>query len=131
MHRVAAAALCALSLATFACGSKPDWGPLAVVDDGFGPDALASGTLRIDPDCVYLESPSARYLLVWPSDRTSWNEPEDSISFQSRDGVVTLDGGQHVSLGGGEGPAGLPPWLASPRPACAGTLWFVQDVVAD
>lgn len=128
-REVTAAALCALALVTSACVSERGWGPLAVVENGFGPDALAEGTLRVDPECVNLERGDRHWLLVWPSDRTTWNEPDNSIEFRRRDSsVVTVRDGQYISVGGGEGPVGLP-WLASPRPGCAGIQWFVSDVV--
>jgi hypothetical protein len=83
-------------------------------------------------------------LLVWPSDRTTWDATTGEVSFRRPDGHITsVRNGQDVVLGGGgsseaeDGPSdeewiGQLDWLASPAPDCmVETRWLVSDVHAD
>jgi len=62
---------------------------------------LATGAIRITEDCVTLSVGDASFLIVWPSDRTSWNASRRSVIFANRDAFVEVVDGQRVGLGGG------------------------------
>ncbi|MDE0231237.1 MAG: hypothetical protein OXN93_03040 [bacterium] len=66
---------------------------------GGGNDALVSGTVIIEGDCIYLHDPriDSRYPVVWPH-RTSWNPAESAIKLP--DGTL-VHHGDEVSGGGG------------------------------
>jgi hypothetical protein len=123
---------------TEAAASPTDvWGPLAVAEpvDGIG-EALATGMLRINDDCVLIElGAGATALLVWPADRTEWNSTESAVTLRNLDGSqVTLGDGDRVALGGGgdsvqEG-LGDVEWVAPPAAACQfDARWFVGEYV--
>lgn len=121
----------ALAMGACALTAESGWGPLAVVDDRRGPDALAEGTLQVDPTCVYLDVRGRRLLLVWPDDRTRWEPATGDISFVRNNGeTVTVSPGQFIAVGGGEEhvQAG---WLATPNPGCPDAHWLVSDVIDD
>ena len=125
-------------------GGPADWGPLAVMHAAGGMDALSTGTLRITATCVLLETAGGESeLLVWPADRTRWDDASASVVFTESDGTETaLRDGQLVSLGGGgdstlEGGISGEEWVASidwvaaPDPSCPmETRWFVSAVAS-
>jgi len=125
-------------------GGPDDWGPLAVMQASGGADALNMGTLRITAACVLLETAGGESeLLVWPADRTRWDDASASVVFSLSDGSeTTLRNGQLVSLGGGgdstrEGGVSADEWAASiawvapPDSSCPmETRWFVSAVVS-
>lgn len=117
------------------------WGPLAVDDSQEGGEALIHGTLRIDDECVLLEEQGIEVLLVWPADRTRWNEAARTIIVMNRDGVEnTIGDGSRVVMGGGgssveEGGLRSDRWIASvdwvarPSGECLRDVrWFVAQV---
>jgi len=124
---------------------RPDslWGPLAVVSGGEGSDdALIFGTIHVGDGCVLLNEQGDDVLLVWPSDKTSWNPATEVVSFDTRRGTtLELHEGDTVSLGGGgtsvaEGGLSAAEFLASvdwvsePDPSCVPEIrWFVGDVI--
>jgi len=120
-------------------------GPLAVMEMSGGMDALNTGVLRITDRCVLLETAGGESeLLVWPADRTRWDDATRTIRFTNPPAgdEFTLQDGQSVSLGGGgdgtdEG--GVTPaewvasidWVAAPDPSCPMDIrWYVSSVVA-
>lgn len=119
------------------------WGPLAVVPGGgSGNEALIIGTLRVTDDCVFVEERGDDVLLVWPADRTTWNDEEKSIEFlQSSGESIHLAHGDQVRISGGgssvdEGGLEADDWLASiqwtsepPGPCVKDTRWFVGDLL--
>ena len=116
------------------------WGPLAVDDSQEGGEALIHGTLRVNDDCVLLEERGVEVLLVWPADRTRWNEAARTITVRSRGVEITIgDGNRLVVVGGGSsaGEGGLPSdrwidsmdWVARPSDECLRDVrWFVAQV---
>lgn len=122
----------------------PDWGPLAVVAGGGGPDATTGpGTLSIGADCVTFRSDGASDLdtLVWGSDRTSWNPKDRRIVFEHHiNGITRLSDGDRVAFGGMEleqdlleASEGLSAWLEAswvrpPDPSCPEAMWLVGEV---
>jgi hypothetical protein len=125
-------------------GDAGDWGPLAVMNMNGGMDALNTGVLRITGNCVVLETAGGESeLLVWPADRTRWDEASASIVFTDPEGTeATLHNGELVSLGGGgdsTSEGGVPieewvasvDWVAAPDASCPMEIrWFVSSVVA-
>ncbi|HET6381151.1 MAG TPA: hypothetical protein VFH63_09015 [candidate division Zixibacteria bacterium] len=119
-----------------ACGTS-ETGPLALVD-ATGDMARNEGTVVITDACIFLERGGERGLLVWPADRTRWNEGDRTISFSTLDGAeVTVESGQQVVLAGGGAGAGEDgedwtetiQWARRPAPECAADgAWFVTDV---
>ncbi len=110
------------------------WGPLTVVEST-GDDARAEGVLRIRADCAYLESDDGPSLLVWPADRTTWNAVDNSLSFTSESGTMTLSDGKQVVLAGswfGADRDGEIDWIAAPHAECPAVInrWQVSDVSA-
>ena len=98
--------------------------------------------LVIGDGCVILDERGDDALLVWPSDRTSWNAETGDVTFESTSGeIVELVDGDTVSFGGGgtsEQEGGLPPdeflasidWVSEPAISCVtDTRWFVGDYV--
>jgi len=146
---------CALSLASTACGSDTegssvrsgpasdeaaDYGPLAVVDGTDGREARIEGDLVITDECVFLEHPGTgeRTLLIWPRERTRWND--GVISFDSpRTGSRELASGDRVAFGGGgsseaedggsfEEWAARISWVQAPNDACSSrSRWSIGD----
>lgn len=121
------------------------WGPLAVMEMSGGMDALNAGVLRISDRCVVLETAGGELdLLVWPADRTRWDEATGTIHFTNPPfgPEFVLHHGQSVSFGGGgdstaEGGvsgaewAASVDWVAAPDPSCPMEIrWFVGEVVA-
>jgi hypothetical protein len=107
------------------------WGPLAVIPPQDGTDSARNeGTLRITDTCVYLERADGVELLFWPADRTTWDAPSRTITFENFDGrMVTVADGDEVVLGGGgdsEAESGVSDdawvermeWVAPPDPSC-------------
>lgn len=65
------------------------WGSLAVVSGGDGSDAaLIAGTIPVGGGCVLLDEQGSDVLLVWPSDRTSWDPVNEVVSFESLQGTT-------------------------------------------
>jgi len=120
------------------------WGPLAVVRPfDSGAEALRVGTLRITRTCTYLEQPSRHVLVVWPSDRTTWDDRGHVIVFRNSDGTeLRLGDGMRVELGGGGSAVeeGGPPgdawiqqvlWVNAPQASCPlDDRWIVGDHVS-
>lgn len=121
------------------------WGPLAAMDMDGGMDALTVGVLHITDRCVLLETAGGQSeLLVWPADRTRWDESTRTIQFTNPPfgPEFTLGDGQQLSLGGGgdgtdEG--GISPaewvasidWVSAPDRSCPMDVrWFVSSVAA-
>ncbi|GBE24647.1 hypothetical protein BMS3Bbin02_00922 [bacterium BMS3Bbin02] len=130
------------TLAPVEVGDGSQWGPLAVVRGGGGDEALIEGTIEITDECVFLDERGELVLLVWPSDRTEWDESSASIRFSDFDGsTTTFVDGQTVRLGGGgssveEGGLGAEEWVNSiewmsvPLLSCVtDTRWSVSSVV--
>lgn len=126
-------------------GEPQPWGPLAVMEMSGGMDALTTGVLRVTDRCVLLETAGGESeLLVWPADRTRWDEATGTIRFTNPPvgDEFTLRDGQPVSFGGGgdstaEGGvsgaewAASVDWIAAPDPSCPMEIrWFVSSVVA-
>jgi hypothetical protein len=124
-------------------GAATEWGPLAVVPNTGGAEALTAGTLRITELCVWLETAGDEAeLLVWPADRTRWDPAMGSIGFANSNGIeVTLRDAEPVWFSGGgdstaesgvsgeDWAAGLE-WVAPPDPSCPMDVrWFVNEVV--
>jgi hypothetical protein len=128
-----------------ALASEPavSWGPLTVQ----GPpelnmDAAISGRLRITNACVFLIAPpDDEILLVWPAERTSWDEQLRTITVINHDeSVVTLRDGMSIRLGGGgfsdaESDLTMVEWLqqrrvGAPDAQCIPSeAWIVADVI--
>jgi hypothetical protein len=118
------------------------WGPLAVVEEVQGADGLASGTLRIERECVFLSVPDEEMmLLIWPADITVWDRPNSGILFQPGDAEThLLQDGLRVALGGGDfrsdygnGASWIDSvsWVARPDDSCPMEFaWWVNAVVA-
>jgi len=121
------------------------WGPVAVMEMSGGMDALTTGVLRITDRCVVLETAGGESeLLVWPADRTRWDEATRTIRFTNPPfgPEFTLQDSQSVSLGGGgdgTDESGVTPaewvasidWVAAPDPSCPMQIrWSVSEVVA-
>jgi hypothetical protein len=125
-------------------GASRAWGPLAVVSQTGGDEALNTGTLRITETCVVLETAGGESeLLVWPADRTRWDASAGTIGFTNADGIgLSLHDRQLVSLGGGgdgtaeSGVSGEEwmarvDWVAPPDLSCPLEIrWWVNDVVS-
>ena len=98
--------------------SSTDWGPLAVIDGGPNPeDALVGGVLAIDEDCVVVGVPGHDEVtaLAWPSETTTWNDGDSTISYETGTGEVVLSDGDEVSFGGGFKDVD---WIVEPRDSC-------------
>lgn len=107
------------------------WGPLAVVGPQDGSDgAQTLGTLIITETCVGLLTRSGETLLVWPSNRTTWEAGSKAVMFTNVDGATTrVRDGHRVSVGGSgdsngdsgttsaEWVAGIP-WIQAPDASC-------------
>lgn len=126
-------------------GGSGGWGPLAVMEMSGGMDALTTGVLRITDRCVTLETAGGESeLLVWPADRTRWDQATRTIHFTNPPAGpdFVLRDGQSVSFGGGgdsaaEGGgssaewAASVDWVAAPDPACPMDIrWYVSAVSA-
>lgn len=125
-------------------GGPQSWGTLAVLPSTGGAQALNTGVLRVTDPCVLLETAGGESeLLVWPADRTRWDEASGTIRFTNPDGSeFTLHDGQPVSFGGGgdstaEGGvsgadwAASADWVAAPDPSCPMEIrWYVGGVEA-
>jgi len=133
-----------LSADASAAPEADDWGPLAVVAGGGGPDATTGpGTLSISADCVTFQGDGATGAdtLVWGSDRTSWRPKNQRIVFEHHQhGTTRLSDGDRVSFGGMaleqdllEASEGLSVWLEEswvqpPDPSCPEAMWLVGEV---
>lgn len=128
-------------------GASPDggaaWGPLAVVEQAAGAEALISGTLQIEERCVLLDERGEAVLLVWPSTTTTWDSSTATVTFATPDGQrVALRDGDTVTFSGGgssvaEGDVSAEEFLAStewvqaPSPGCVtGSRWSIGDLVS-
>lgn len=121
--------------ALVACGSTPDWGPLAVESPQDGSSAgLEAGTLRITGDCAQLLTAEGIVVtLVWRSDRVRWDAASRSVVHTNAKGPkVRLKDGDAAVVGGGQIESGAVSgidWVSSPRAMCdTGEWWGVDDV---
>jgi len=131
-------AIVALTMSISACGwvTGGPWGPLAVEGpiDGGATAALGGGELEIGDACVRIEGRDA--LLVWPSDRTSWDADSQTILFEDADngrGQMELTNGTRVALGGAGsrdfGPRREVDWVNPPSEECrADVRYYIHDV---
>ena len=104
---------------------ESDWGPLAVVENTGGMEALAEGIVRIDRDCVWIGR--RPILLVWDTDRTRW-EPPGRILFERTDGeIVVIENGRWFSMGGGYIQSTFE-WVNPPNAGCPESHFLVSDV---
>lgn len=118
------------------------WGPLAVVAETAGREARTRGTLRLSEVCAIMEDPDGtQVLLVWPGDRTIWDEVSRTITVRSLGGVPVLvaDGSVLTFTGGGSSidEDGLPvdawleslDWQARPDGSCPmESRWLVGEI---
>ena len=119
------------------------WGPLAVERSGVGMDAAISGRLEITDECVVLIAvPDFEILLVWPADRTTWDDELRTVTFIDEDAsVFTLRDGMSVRFGGGgfseaESDISTAEWLENwtwvnePDTSCIGSeAWLIDNVM--
>jgi hypothetical protein len=132
---------CSSSDPTPTVASEDAWGALAVFGGPpSGAEALASGKLVIEENCVVLVSgtDSSRSLVVWPSEGTTWNPGSRTITYTDGERSIELADGDSFSVGGGgdnpeegglsavEWAASLDGWVAKPEQACRRSvdLWF-------
>jgi hypothetical protein len=102
------------------------WGPLAVVENAGGMEALTEGIVRIDQDCAYLDHGPEKTLLVWPANRTRW-QPPGSIVFERLDGErLVIENGHQYAFGGGSKP--VVDWVNKPNLSCPEAPWLISDV---
>lgn len=82
---------------------EDSWRPLAVdPPQDITTAALSEGVMvRITDECVWKVEADERILLVWPADRTAWDEEARTITFEGSDGTVTIADGDRVDMGGG------------------------------
>jgi hypothetical protein len=134
---------CSSSDSTPAVSSEHAWGAMAVFDGPpSGNEALSTGTLRIEENCVVLISgtDNSRSLVVWPSEGTTWNPDSRTITYTDGETSIELADGDYFSVGGGgdnpeeggqsaaEWAASLDGWVSKPEPACLSSVdswWFV------
>lgn len=117
------------------------WGPLAVQAPREGTmDALARGTLRIGDQCVFLQTPAGKTLIVWPADRTRWDEDRAGVVFDDADAdTVRLADGDRVTSTGGFDQGGTPSeewvpvdWVSPPGQACETDVrWILGGINRD
>ena len=134
MTRVTFGVVAVVGFAVAACGLLPgtDWGPLAVVRDEVGPDALATGVLTIEGPCVHLVTGDRRLLLLWPESPTAWHPDIGEISFERANGTsVSVRDGTRLSAGGGETGVAGHDWVAEPDASCGDASWLVSDVMPE
>lgn len=120
------------------------WGPLAVErSQGVIMHAGIGGRLRIEETCVVLIAPpEAEILIVWPSDRTAWDNIAGTITFANTDGSrMTLRDGMSLRFSGGgfaeaesdisiEEWLDLRTWVNPPAESCMpAEAWVLGDVV--
>jgi hypothetical protein len=86
---------------------EAEWGPLAVVEDAGGMEALTEGIVRIDRECVYVDHGPEKTLLVWDKDRTRWEPPGRILSERFDGEVVVIENGHRFSIGGRRRPVNL------------------------
>ena len=105
-------------------------------------DAALHGRLSITEACVLLIAPpDDAILLVWPADRTSWDDEQRTIAFVNQDGSeLSLRDGMSLRLGGGGWSEGesdltavewLDQWTLVSRPdaqCIAPEAWIVAGV---
>jgi hypothetical protein len=102
------------------------WGPLAVVENAGGMEALREGIVRIDQKCVYIDHGHEKSLLVWPERRTQW-VPPGGILFERSDGKqLAIENGRRYEFGGGSHP--VVDCVNQPDPTCPKGQWLVSDV---
>lgn len=95
MRRPLALALVAAAAAVLT-GCVPSSGPLAMQPQAEAwHDALLTGTLRIDDDCVWIETPDATYIPVFPVGEARMEAGQLVYGHVWRDG-------DRIEIGGGE-----------------------------
>lgn len=117
------------------------WGPLAVQAPQEGTmDALARGTLRIGEQCVFLQTPAGKSLVVWPADRTTWDGDSAVVVFEDADaGTVRLADGDRAASTGGFDQGGTPSeewlpvdWVSPPAQTCETNVrWILGGIRKD
>lgn len=102
-------------------------------------EAAISGRLSITDDCVFLVPlDGTDVLLVWPSDRTTWDKLNRTITFVNADGSsIEVRDGMPIRVGGGgfsEAEADISTeewldqrsWVSAPDDACVvGEAWVI------
>lgn len=123
---------------------EESWGPLAVEPpEAVTETALLDGaTVRITDECVFMADDNEkdeRTLLVWPADRTTWNEDTATITYENSDGSVTIADGDRLNSVGGyshfesfqELVASIE-WVSPPAEACrTTTFWDVGGITKE
>jgi hypothetical protein len=118
------------------------WGPLAVANLLEAPAARIEGTLELTERCAFLiDLEGVRQVVVWPSDRTTWNAETRTITLRRllTAETVELREGDQIEFGGGgssvvegglsgdEWAAGFD-WVAPPVPECVTDVrWVLSD----
>lgn len=141
---MAAVAACNPGVPTPGPDATPSpWGPLAVYVSESRQQALNHGTLRIDGDCVFLESSDgSRDMLAWPHPETSWDadagritvaEPPPGSTGAAGDGYrVVLGGGGRAVSSEGLRPEEYTEWMWPPAAECLADIdriFFVSGIV--
>jgi hypothetical protein len=113
-------------------GSDGEWGPLAVrQDDSTDIDRALGGrgTLRIDSDCVRLETEDrGEIVLIWRSGDVEWAAAAQSVSVRSPTGQLELVDGDRILVSGNDSDIAKVTWLAEPAATCAGPVFNVHQV---
>jgi len=131
-------AIVVLTVSMSACGdmTRGPWGPLAVQGpiDHADDAGLAGGELEIRDACVRIEGRDA--LLVWPSNRTSWDPDSQAILFEDNNGgrgsMELTEGTKVVLFGAGSRDFGSLreiDWVNPPAEECRADIrYYIHDV---
>ena len=146
---IVALSSCSSSDPTPTVATADAWGGLAVFDGPpSGDEALSTGTLLIEENCVVLISgtDNSRSLVVWPSEGTTWDPDSRTITYTDGESSIELANGDYFSVGGGgdnpeegslsaaEWAASLDGWVSKPQPACLSSVdswWFVGGLPSE
>jgi len=123
--------------------SVAEWGPLAVADIDEGRKETASGRLALVDGCVMLRTDDGLHLLVWPQDRTRWDDEQQAVVFldePDQEEVLVMGSVVHFGAGGAGPPEaeqtvqetlGAVDWASPPDPGCdpdgvrfIGSVWI-------
>ena len=114
---------------------EPERWPLAVAAGIPSELTTSSGTIRLTPDCAFLDRQGpGSLLLVWRSGNVEWDAGQMLIRHKQRGGAIgEFRSGDHVLVGGSQGP--VPDWSTwlsrfdwevEPKAACESTqVWYV------